>query len=534
MFKKDYQFPSVNVSKKFIGEKELGERYHGEGQKLLYQLKNYMSIRELGQMKMTRVLRDGTVITAGSHFGNDSITINTKLTQQKGYPHCSITFIDLPEAIPPMANPGEILQADIVNVDYIKTYYTVSVRDCDRCKKVQLTVCTTDELGDPPPEQPCTPFIFTIPGGTPAKESDPTDHCILPGSICQAEIITLGKDAKGKYMLWKAYTEWPPDDLRGLGYMLWGGFIALGKKNLCTAANIVIKVDCCEKYTIPYRTVHTELLDLDIQYTSLVMQFGESQDFEALNGCYPFTWEIISGGGSIGVDEEDSAKAIFTAPESNPGCEPSIIRVTDRCDKTKDLTIAVTANVSGVAYEVFSWNSLYQWGGIFIGCYGTIYDTCISPIISAADAGSGTIIINRYGCTGGLIGYMQNQNGIRLESPRGESLGIPVKNDIERIINCYETCGSGGNGACNTIPYNFECEDFFVNGWGPGCEGILGISEFDANGSQTPERSFVNYGPGDPYVTRKIGYNGQALDVRTQEMKDSGCCPINPETGLPF
>jgi hypothetical protein len=30
------------------------------------------------------------------------------------------------------------------------------------------------------------------------------------------------------------------------------------------------------------------------------------------------------------------------------------------------------------------------------------------------------------------------------------------------------------------------------------------------------------------------GYDGEAIDTRTDEMKSQGCCPMNPETGLPF
>ena len=60
------QYPSVWVNRKYRGDRELAESYRGEGNKLLYQLKNLMTFRNLGQLKMERRFTDGTKIIVKS------------------------------------------------------------------------------------------------------------------------------------------------------------------------------------------------------------------------------------------------------------------------------------------------------------------------------------------------------------------------------------------------------------------------------------------------------------------------------------
>jgi len=72
-----YQYPSTSLSRRSNNPDDPSvARYRGEASKLLYELKNLMSFRKLGQLKMTRVFADGTVIVAKSHFGQDSVFIN--------------------------------------------------------------------------------------------------------------------------------------------------------------------------------------------------------------------------------------------------------------------------------------------------------------------------------------------------------------------------------------------------------------------------------------------------------------------------
>lgn len=70
------QYPSVWVTRKYDGDKDRAKLFYGEGNKLLYQLKNLMTFRNLGQLKMERSFTDGTVIIAKSVFGHDEVHIN--------------------------------------------------------------------------------------------------------------------------------------------------------------------------------------------------------------------------------------------------------------------------------------------------------------------------------------------------------------------------------------------------------------------------------------------------------------------------
>ena len=89
------QYPSVWVTRKYDGAKEYAKTFYGEGNKLLYQLKNLMTFRNLGQLKMERRFTDGTVIIAKSVFGHDEIYINSPsiLEEEVGFPApCMVTY----------------------------------------------------------------------------------------------------------------------------------------------------------------------------------------------------------------------------------------------------------------------------------------------------------------------------------------------------------------------------------------------------------------------------------------------------------
>ena len=222
-----YQYPSTILTRSCLGDKEYASRFRGESDVLLYQLKNLMKFRQLGQLKMTRVFMDGTVITARSVFGHDFIEIDTSksiairgvVSEQQT---CTITLLDLPSIVQPMKYPGEIHAGEIEGVDYIKVYYTIDVSKCDGCADEAWNLCDANV-----PE--CDQFRFVM-SGVPSVVGDTNNHCIH-GS-CHAQLISHGIDGVGKYLIFKVFTEWSFADpsamvysRSGLGYMLLKGRI---------------------------------------------------------------------------------------------------------------------------------------------------------------------------------------------------------------------------------------------------------------------------------------------------------------------
>jgi hypothetical protein len=155
---------------------------------------------------------------------------------------------------------------EVEGVDYLKTYYRLSLTNCTTCSSVLSTVCETDSISSPE----CHPYTYDAskrlylggavpyfqghPDSTPPVPPDPKNHLIYSFyDSGQAEILKFDHDAQGTYFLWKAYTEWgayPPIDIifsrTGLGYLLLKLFIQSGGNELCQVETIV-KVDCCEK-----------------------------------------------------------------------------------------------------------------------------------------------------------------------------------------------------------------------------------------------------------------------------------------------
>ncbi len=132
-----YQYPSVTVSRKIRGDDlDYAAQFNGEANKLLYELKNLMKFRKLGQLKMTRPFQDGTVITAYSVFGLDFITIDVEraVPSIRIEEQCTVTLLNLPDIVQPMRYPGQIRTDEIAGTDYIKTYY---IADVARCRTVQ-------------------------------------------------------------------------------------------------------------------------------------------------------------------------------------------------------------------------------------------------------------------------------------------------------------------------------------------------------------------------------------------------------------
>jgi len=488
-----HQFPSTSVTRTYKGDQNLGRQYDADGTKLLYELKNQMTFNNLGQLKMTRLFTDGTVITCWSHFGYDHIDID--VTSRVGV-SCTITLINLPDAIPPMKNNGQVAEGEVEGVDYIKTYYIADTARCPECPDPDFSICTTDELDED--EALCTPFTFEN-ASYESKEGEPNNHCLDPSDHCQAEIIDSGEDSGGTYIIWKAYTEWPPDEAEGYGYMQMKGWFRIEGQidDVCTSIPVVIRVDCCEKNSDEYMEAHPDDWgDLDIEYTSLVMGFNESQTLTALNGCPPFVWTLVSGGGTL-TPSEDTLTALYESPGVNPDCVYNpIIKLEDRCENTKELKLAINGNPYGIAY----WQTTYVYAGL-------------SPIPTVPN------------CRQKVTWY--NCDGTITESPYNPC-------DGNYLQPCLGGCGSIVPGLCEGYGCNWRSDPNWCAEFGnsAGCTDptrhwiCIFCSTWSC--SQTTKYCADCAGGGE------IDYHGHACDKRNQAMKDGGCCPLNPETGLPF
>jgi hypothetical protein len=475
-----YQYPSTSLKRDYKGSEELGRTFDGAGNKLLYELKKHMEFQKLGQLKMTRFFSDGTVITAKSHFGMDILEID--VTQSTGLAEitCTVTLVNLPDAIAPMNNAGEILETEVEGIDYIKTYYLVDTNECGDCQDVEFTICTTEEIAED--EALCKPFYYQD-SLVDSTDVDPNDHCVRTTSHCQAEIIDFAEDGGGTYFRWKAYTEWPPDDQSGLGYLLFRAFIKreVHDDELCESGRAIVTVDCCEKNDDAYKEVHPEPEwgDLDIEYTSLMMGCSETQELTSKYGCPPFTWTLTSGNGTL-TPAEDGLTAVYESPETNPNCTSNpIILLEDRCSSV-ELKLAVNC------YEP-PWVAL-AYGDILFCPHecdlhpGTALWFCHF---------TGIVRGRQYDCSGNLVATSLYKN-----YQFGECQPVGIYDCSELLESDYWLCAAGDT-----------CVDFST---------VCG----DCNNIWTTVCASASYLTFD--------------DWRTPEVKAAGCCPLNPITGLPY
>lgn len=391
----NYQYPSTTVKRLVIGDTQYASMFRGDGDKLLYQVKNLMRLGNLNQFKATRLFDNGTIIEAKSVFGMDFITINVSGVQLPLVPSCSITLYNVPEEVPPMKwyedgiHDSEWLithpdgELEVEGIDYIKTHYRLTSESCDNCL-AKFSICKTKELektyGWTAP-QTCKPFTFDKPEGIPYYQGypdasppippDPENHCIHGN--CQAEIIKFGHDENGGYFLWKAYTEWSSlgptfvgDFTKsGLGYLLLRAFINLNGVELCTSESSIVKVDCCLKLLVGrIPVIYWEkciggglciapsegTIEEDLDYFWQVGGWISMGLWAKGNWCRPMTW-TLSGIGELNFSEDGSSGG-YVVPYTDLGvildaldCHSSYqisIEGTDRCGTKDSITFKST------------------------------------------------------------------------------------------------------------------------------------------------------------------------------------------------
>ena len=238
-------------------------------------------------------------------------------------------------------------------------------------------------------------------------------------------------------------------------------------------------------YVFPLKPVEEccceELPGFALEYLSLQMQCNESQavSIDPDNpGCPPYTWEL-SGGGTLTRLTDESY--LYEAPASNAGCANNpTITVTDKCGEEAFVKFAVNCYSNAPAFWHYHWIRQTYWD---VHCppdefypQGVCgYDVCAAIM----------------GCDGSLID--------------------PCDPTIFFWKQCQQTSYIAGGMCC------IEGGPCSESNCGPPCD--IYVSKF------------LIYDGGAGYGGHP---DGSVVDFRPDWMKTAGCCPVNPQTGLPF
>lgn len=222
---------------------------------------------------------------------------------------------------------------------------------------------------------------------------------------------------------------------------------------------------------------------LAINYTSLQMSCGANQNLSASGGCPPYTWSL-SGGGTLTPSGGDNTSATYYAPSSNANCNdnPTII-LTDCYRNIAGIQIAVncyTGNDVALRYCTYVLCESCNWASPpgfchFKATYGRYQYRCDSVFLNE------------------LFWDYPSHYVAALECYGGSNWG----------------CGRHAGGYCGNDPAE-PCDSVCITN---GC---------------IPNTCCGTYWDCPDQVCDTI------RDMRTTAMKNGGCCPINPLTGLPF
>lgn len=537
------QYPSTSVSRTQKGDPQYASLFRGEGDNLLYQLKNNMRFQELGQLKMTRHFSDGTKITAWSHFGLDHVEIDVSKTTLAVI-SCSITLIDIPDIVQPMRYPGEIHAGEVEGTDYIKTYYEMSV-ECPTCTEIEFEI----------------EFIYN--GESTCTYSEDNG--------CWGEEISRGSDEGGTYFIWKVYTETDADSRSGLGYPIIRAHIDTEDNKPLCEANESLTVDCCAKdaedrtltiywkgyVQVPDTIGLWELFNAGVPYAPVYFYVLPSTD----GACLPITWQT-SGPGTWVAGDEMQTTMLYFRPEdvfSNAVCTDVVATATDRCGTSDTFTAdCCTTHELGVLYIAYTSLNMavdqqqtltaaggcppYEWtlvsGGGSIETSGAFNQSCLytAPSTNPECVYNPTVTVTD--CCGDSATIRMAINAYTINSIAYRWCG-------QEVLTCECIQWSGGDCILYSFTANFEA----IN-WN--CAGAL----YDETYTTTPYAITCNPVQGQcadgsgmgncmlllncqcmPCVP-SIGCLSQPCntykDMRNALHIAGGCCPINPATGLPY
>jgi len=584
------RYPSAGVSWNLTGDPAYCQKFVGEAKNMLYRLKNRMNIAvpKLKSLQDIRLHNDGTMIIVKSVFGQDFVEISGGAAGVGIY-SCSITLLNIPETIPPMRNPGEILPEEVEGVDYFKTYYRVDISKCSKCGEL----FSGDDFSNVE-----LLFEFADPPGIEYFDGVAENHCIVSADRgCHGEIIDFGRDSGGSYFRWKAYTEGgfidsegepQPFNRSGWGFFLLRASIKAHKKAICSSQHL-IQVDCCERKDLQEAKIYWEkALDLFVkgeddcqdpfEYKGMTLcktpalfsltkflDFGGGKFYAIpeIGGCPIYLWSF-SGDGSLVPDPLDELKQIATYQlPAIPGCRDILVSMVDRCNDEPHMVIGTCCNDPELTPLSITYTSLvmgfsesqtlYAVGGCkpyvwSLSGGGTIEpnpdgDSAVytSPSSNPDCANNANITLTdccensatiQIVVTGGagVAGYYWEWE----KTAEGDcvwGLHYCVWRIWRTTLNCD---GTNSGPIVNTYPaYSTLCEAPSSEGSHCGYPWVGGslCAEDECWGGYW--RMFETRPIGCVGGLSGVGYHHEACDCRNAVQKLNGCCLMNPFTGLP-
>ncbi len=202
--------------------------------------------------------------------------------------------------------------------------------------------------------------------------------------------------------------------------------------------------------------------------TTKQLNVNGTQGLSASGGAGgPYSWSIVNGGGSLSGSSGTSNS--YTAPTSNANCAGNpVIRLTDSCNATTDMSLAVNALYEIAGYYASPTFVTHSYEDVAGGCAGRNLGYCTYQVTKRNFGCNGTLGDSFYGCSPGHF-----VTGCTVEE--FWEWGGPGC-DIERAAcistNCPDGCAAGrhdmrtsaqiGAGCCpaDTIPCLAEIKGF--------------------------------------------------------------------------
>ena len=436
-------------------------------------------------------------------------------------------------------------------------------------------ICTSEELFVP--EAICKPFYFVKPTlpyheYPPGQENlnDPLDHCVHSLSSCQGEILYMGHDEGGYYMLWKAYTEWSvhPDGITfsrtGLGWMRMRFMLKTPGGSTVCYADAEIKVDCCVKFESE-RPVDLQWQKCSNPLEEFCLAPSEAtrgdllwfwqvggwiimvlKIIEEAGGCIPYEWDVAGIGEIVFGNDNRSVVSYIVAEHEliDAGCHAEIvITVQDRCGTEDTLRFksccdsepaAVSIGYTTLAMTCSASQTLTAWGGCAPYVWSKTGGGTLVPsedTLSALYTAPATNPYCAYNPTINLTDCCGGSGQLKLAVNQYTALDPAIKFCEGTVTYCDTSrpnpCTFWGP-EMNQFAEDFYWALYLCNG------ALLSDDNYHAEGCCDQGwgecDSSCKFYQCPPYINYGYGYG----DLRTPDMIAAGCCPINPGTGLPF
>ena len=203
-----------------------------------------------------------------------------------------------------------------------------------------------------------------------------------------------------------------------------------------------------------------------------------------MGGCGPSNWSL-SGGGSL--NQTEGGEVVYTAPATNANCtENATITVTDCCGNSTSISLAINCYVGG-----YSLGMNDRDAGGACNCFGECRVTWPRNICDVS-SDSSSYRMRQWDCDGTLTySCSTGTGGIHVIKPPCENAYCPP----------YTGWGPLGSQYCTPVELGGCLSDFHC-----------GTNQCGSSGGNCSE----------------------LVDKRTLTLKEQGCCPLNPLTGLPY